>query len=110
MCPLTSLLVLETERDYARFGIERTALADVMVVGKSGIELRKRAPDDVPAPVAILSAKPRAATKSLDAGNDKSKDAKGAKEEEAIDALHGRAQAGAATGGGRKRGRGFQSR
>ena len=55
MCSLTSLLVLETERDYARFGIERTALVDVMIVGKSGIELRKRSPDEVPPPaVAVL--------------------------------------------------------
>ena len=48
MCSLTSLLVLETEHDYSRFGIERTALAEVMIVGKSGIELRKRTPDEVP--------------------------------------------------------------
>jgi tetratricopeptide (TPR) repeat protein len=50
LCPLTSLLVLETENDYRRFGIERTSLADVMIVGANGIELRKRAPDEVPAP------------------------------------------------------------
>lgn len=48
LCPLTSLLVLETEDDYRRFGIERTALADIMVVGKSGIELKKRGPEEVP--------------------------------------------------------------
>ena len=50
LCPLTSLLVLETENDYRRFGIERTSLADVMIVGANGIELRKRSPDEVPAP------------------------------------------------------------
>jgi tetratricopeptide (TPR) repeat protein len=48
LCPLTSLLVLETENDYQRFGIERTALADVMAIGKNGIELRKRSGDDIP--------------------------------------------------------------
>ena len=39
LCPYTSLLVLETEQDYARFGIERRALADVITVGAGGIEL-----------------------------------------------------------------------
>ena len=53
MCPLTSLLVLETEHDYARFGIARTALADVMAVGMTGIELRKRNGNDIPIPVTV---------------------------------------------------------
>ena len=47
MCPLTSLLVLETERDYARFGIARNALADVLAIGENGIELLKRSGDDL---------------------------------------------------------------
>ncbi len=34
----TSMLVLETDADYARYQIERTALADVLVVGGAGIE------------------------------------------------------------------------
>lgn len=38
----TGLLVLETDEDYARFNIDRTALADIMVVGPSGIELLGR--------------------------------------------------------------------
>jgi hypothetical protein len=42
LCPYTSLLVLETEQDYARFGIERRALADVLTVGAGGIELLHR--------------------------------------------------------------------
>ncbi|HUQ01792.1 MAG TPA: VIT domain-containing protein [Kofleriaceae bacterium] len=33
----TSMLVLETERDYDRYQIERTALADILVVGDDGI-------------------------------------------------------------------------
>ncbi len=39
---LTALLVLETEDDYARFGIDRRALADILVVGRSGVELLQR--------------------------------------------------------------------
>ena len=42
LCPYTSLLVLESEQDYARFGIERRALADVITVGAGGIELLHR--------------------------------------------------------------------
>jgi len=38
----TSLLVLESDNDYARFGIDRRALADILVVGPAGIELQKR--------------------------------------------------------------------
>ena len=34
LCPLTSLLVLETEQDYSRFGIDRRALKDILVVGE----------------------------------------------------------------------------
>ena len=37
LCPYTALLVLETEADYARFGIERKALADILTVGPEGI-------------------------------------------------------------------------
>jgi tetratricopeptide (TPR) repeat protein len=48
LCPLTSMLVLETEADYRRFEIDRRALVDIMVVGKSGIELMKRADDSPP--------------------------------------------------------------
>ncbi len=43
LCPLTALLVLETEEDYRRFGIDRRALADILVVGEKGIELLRRA-------------------------------------------------------------------
>jgi len=42
LSPFTSLLVLETEQDYARFGIERRALADILTVGPAGITLLQR--------------------------------------------------------------------
>lgn len=38
MIPRTTLLVLETEQDYARFGLDRTALAAILTVGGAGIE------------------------------------------------------------------------
>ncbi len=34
----TSLLVLESDGDYARYGLARTALVDVLVVGERGVE------------------------------------------------------------------------
>ena len=38
----TALLVLETENDYRRFGIERRSLVDIMTVGERGVELIQR--------------------------------------------------------------------
>jgi len=38
----TSLLVLESDADYARYGIDRKSLADVLVVGANGIERQGR--------------------------------------------------------------------
>jgi TonB family protein len=38
----TALLVLETDADYARFNIDRTALTDILTVGSGGIELMDR--------------------------------------------------------------------
>jgi tetratricopeptide (TPR) repeat protein len=38
----TALLVLETEDDYARYGIARNGLADVLTVGPQGIEATRR--------------------------------------------------------------------
>jgi outer membrane protein OmpA-like peptidoglycan-associated protein len=41
----TSMLVLETERDYARFKIDRRALTDILEIGPRGLELiPRRAP------------------------------------------------------------------
>ena len=39
----TSMLVLESDADYARYGIDRRALADVLVVGPRGVERLHRA-------------------------------------------------------------------
>jgi outer membrane protein OmpA-like peptidoglycan-associated protein len=53
----TSLLVLESERDYPRYGIDRKALADVLVVGAGGIERVRRA-DLTPIPMVARSTMP----------------------------------------------------
>jgi tetratricopeptide (TPR) repeat protein len=42
MIPRTTMLVLETEEDYVRFGLERRALSRVLTVGAGGIELLDR--------------------------------------------------------------------
>jgi hypothetical protein len=42
MSPYTALLVLETEADYARFKIERSALSDVLTVENGRLALLKR--------------------------------------------------------------------
>ncbi len=38
----TSMLVLETEADYDRYEIPRTALADILVIGPGGVQPQKR--------------------------------------------------------------------
>lgn len=43
LSPYTALLVLETEADYARFGLDRRALADILTVGAGGLEVLARA-------------------------------------------------------------------
>ncbi len=58
----TSLLVLESDADYARYGIDRTALAGILAIGPSGVELTHRALP--PAPVVI--AKPPAKKRDFD--------------------------------------------
>lgn len=47
LSPLTGLLVLETEADYRRFGIDRNALADILVVGEQGIDVLRRSGEDL---------------------------------------------------------------
>lgn len=47
LSPWTALLVLETEADYARFGIDRKALADILTVGNGRLQLTRRAADAV---------------------------------------------------------------
>ena len=42
LSPYTALLVLETEADYARFGLDRRALADILTVGAGGLDVLAR--------------------------------------------------------------------
>ncbi len=64
LSPYTSLLVLETEQDYARFGIERRALADILTVGAGGIALMHRADFDLAQPVVLEMGSPQVAAPS----------------------------------------------
>jgi hypothetical protein len=43
LSPFTAMLVLETEGDYWRFGLDRQALADILTVGPAGLEVLARA-------------------------------------------------------------------
>ncbi len=42
LSPFTSLLVLETQYDYARFGLDRKSLADILTVGPGGLDVMAR--------------------------------------------------------------------
>jgi tetratricopeptide (TPR) repeat protein len=48
LSPFTALLVLETEYDYARFGLDRRALADILTVGPGGLDVLARKGSDLP--------------------------------------------------------------
>jgi tetratricopeptide (TPR) repeat protein len=68
----TALLVLETDADYARYGLDRRALADILVVGKDGLELSHR---DAPAVIATpANPTTTAAAKGKDADKAKQKE------------------------------------
>src|SRR5439155_7560480 len=43
--PYTAFLVLETANDYARFGIDRSSLADLLTVGDKGMVALHRGPE-----------------------------------------------------------------
>jgi tetratricopeptide (TPR) repeat protein len=59
LCAYTALLVLETEADYARFGIDRKALADILVVNDGRVAAMKRAPETVTVAQAPPRPKPK---------------------------------------------------
>ena len=85
----TSMLVLESDTDYARYGIDRNALAEILAIGPTGVELTHRT---LPPPAQIATPRPPVERKPMakkrlaaddDAGEDekrvdktKSKDAK----------------------------------
>ncbi len=54
----TALLVLETEWDYQRFGIDRRSLSEIMIVGANGIEVidRTQLPGKAGAPTPTINA------------------------------------------------------
>lgn len=66
LCPYTALLVLETDADYARFNIDRKALADILAVDDGRVVLRKRSADSVVVAEAQRPAKAVQANKQLE--------------------------------------------
>ncbi|MCA9688522.1 MAG: AgmX/PglI C-terminal domain-containing protein, partial [Myxococcales bacterium] len=61
----TALLVLETEWDYQRFGIDRNALADILTVGADGITVVDRKPADVFVPEPWVDTRPLPPTRTI---------------------------------------------
>lgn len=62
MIPRTTMLVLETEDDYQRFGLDRRALSSVLTVGPEGIALLERRRETVaqkPIPQPVPRPRPR---------------------------------------------------
>ncbi|MCH9688304.1 MAG: AgmX/PglI C-terminal domain-containing protein [Deltaproteobacteria bacterium] len=61
----TAFLVLETEADYARFGLDRKGLSDILVVDDTGVRLQGRTTLAAVAPPVPEHPKPRVATGSI---------------------------------------------
>lgn len=51
----TAMLVLESDADYARYGLRREALADILAVGPRGVELLQRTDLHTPPPKESLA-------------------------------------------------------
>jgi hypothetical protein len=72
----TAMLVLESDADYARYGIQRSALADILAIGPAGVELTHRTAPPLQIadpPEARLTLKP---ARRADDRADKAKDEK----------------------------------
>jgi tetratricopeptide (TPR) repeat protein len=48
LSPFTAMLVLETEGDYARYGLDRRGLSDILTVGPAGLDVLARKRPDLP--------------------------------------------------------------
>jgi hypothetical protein len=59
LSPYTAFLVLETEDDYRRFGLDRAALADILTVGAAGLEVAARSRPALARPSATWAAVPK---------------------------------------------------
>ncbi len=73
----TALLVLETEQDYARFGIDRRALADILTINDTGVSVMQRS--------SLVIAKDPVQTLAVDKSEAKNKDFKERKKVDASD-------------------------
>ena len=83
----TSMLVLESDNDYARYGIDRNALAEILAIGPTGVELTHRTSPPVqiiaePRPTATKTlAKKRAVQEDEEGGDDGAADKEKSKDE-----------------------------
>lgn len=87
LSPFTAMLVLETEGDYRRFGLDRQALADILTVGPAGLEVlarRRPALPSLPSAGVAERAEVPGATKGTERSGRPAIDAIGALEETLI--------------------------
>lgn len=66
LSPYTAFLVLETEWDYQRYGLDRRALADILTVGAGGLEVANRTPPPPPPGPQTLKPQPRMEQRRLE--------------------------------------------
>jgi len=81
----TSMLVLESDADYARYGIDRRALAEILTIGPTGVELTHRTlpPAQLAAPEPPVTTKPMAKKRFVREDDDDAKADSSARKEKA---------------------------
>jgi hypothetical protein len=103
LSPFTALLVLETEGDYARFDLDRRALADILTVGPGGLDVvaRTALPSAVPVPPAksaVAQTIPTARDSDAEAPTPEELDEAAAEEMVAVEGVEGGVEGGVAGG------------
>jgi hypothetical protein len=104
LSPFTALLVLETEDDYARFDLDRRALADILTVGPGGLDVVARtalpavAPARETAKTAAAQVIPTGRDSSAEAPTPEELDEAAAEEMIAVEGVEGGVEGGVAGG------------
>lgn len=95
LTPFTALLVLETEDDYVRFGLDRRALGDILTVGPGGLDVLARTVRSRPTPDVVTQApKPMASPTGPEESEDPGERIADRAAAEALGSVSGRVEGG----------------
>jgi len=94
LSPFTAMLVLESEFDYSRFGLDQKALADILTVGAGGLEVLNRTRTHLSDESRIPASKPVPREMDLDVSANETADAEAPSEEALEDGVEGGVEGG----------------